>query len=156
MSRNTIQVTSVAALGSATQFLSLVPAAAANFKVTGVVLGVANSGGAITDFDISVGVNRGTARGTATAQAAINKADPNAGTSVILPDITWSIAPTFGAATTDGWTWSFNSRGGLALNFNEWDIISTVGTANPLVFINRSGAALPAAHSITATVSWLE
>jgi hypothetical protein len=149
------QVTSAAALANGNAVLSLVPAAAANAKITSIVLGVNNAGGAITDFDLTVGLNRATARGTSSATATMNKADPNSGgTQITAVDTGWSVQPTL--AASDGWTWSFNSRGGLALTFNEWDIVSNVGTANPLVFVQRSGAALPASHSITATITWLE
>lgn len=156
MARFTAAVTGSAALANGNAIASVVPAAAANFKITSVVLGFNNSGGAITDFDGTVGLNRATARGTQTATATVNKADPNSGASQItgVDGPTWSAQPTL--AATDGWTWPFNSRGGLALNFNEWDIISTVGTANPLVFVQRSGAALPASHSMTLTVGWFE
>jgi hypothetical protein len=150
----TAQATTVGALANGNAVLSVIPAAAANFKITSVVLGVNNAGGAITDFDVSVGLNRATARGTSSGTATVNKADVNSGATAILVDNAWSVQPTLAAA--DGWMWSFNSRGGLALTFNEWDIVSTIGTANPLVFVQRSGAPLPASHSITVTVGWLE
>jgi hypothetical protein len=155
MPRMTAQVLTAGALANGNAIAGVVPAAAANFKITGVVLGVSNAGGAITDFDLSVGLNRATARGTSSGTATLNRSDPNSGASQITAvDNAWSVQPTLAAA--DGWLWSFNSRGGLALNFNEWDIVSTVGTANPLVFVQRSGAALPAGHSITLTVAWLD
>lgn len=154
MPRMTAQVVTAAALANGNAIAGVVPAAAANCKITSVVLGINNSGGAITDFDVTVGLNRATARGTSTGTATVNKADVNSGATAILVDNAWSVQPTLAAA--DGWTWSFNSRGGLALNFNEWDIVSDIGTAKPLVFVQRSGAALPAAHSITLTVGWLE
>jgi len=150
----TVQTPSAAALANGNAILSLVPAAAANFKITSVVLGMTNAGGAITDFDVTVGLNRATARGTSTTNPVVNKADVNSGATAILADSAWSIQPTL--AASDGWFWSFNSRGGLALNFNEWDIVSDIGTAKPLVFVQRSGASLPAAHVITITVGWLE
>ncbi len=151
----TAQVTSAAALANGNAIAALDPAAAVNFKVMSVTLGVNNSGGAITDFDCSVGLNRATTRGTSSGTATVNKSDPNsAGTAITGVDNAWSGQPTLAAA--DGWLWSFNSRGGLALNFNQWEIVSTVGTANPLVFVQRSGAALPASHSITLTVEWFE
>lgn len=151
----TAQVTSATALANGNAIAGLVPAAAVNFKIMGVVLGVNNSGGAITDFDVTVGLNRATARGTSSATATVNRADPNsAPTAITAVDTGWSVQPTLAAA--DGWTWSFNSRGGLALNFNQWDIVSTVGAANPLVFVQRSGASLPASHAITLTVEWFE
>ncbi len=150
----TAQSTTTTALANGSGILSIVPAAAANFHLVGVVLGVSNAGGAITDFDVSVGLNRATVRGAAPAAVTINRSDPNSAAPNILVDSSATGLPTL--AASDGWLWSFNSRGGLALNFNLWDIVSTVGTANPLVFVQRSGAALPAAHAITITVEWLE
>lgn len=151
----TVQTTTAAALANGNAILSFVPAAAVNCKIVSVVAGVNNAGGAITDFDVSIGLNRGTARGTQSATGTANKADPNsAGMAITNVDSGWSIQPTL--AASDGWLWSFNSRGGLALNFNQWDIISNVATTAPLVFVQRSGAALPASHSITLTVEWFE
>ena len=151
----TAQATSAAALANGNAILSLVPAAAVNFKIMSVVFGVNNAGGAITDFDVTVGLNRATARGTQSGTATTNRSDPNSNASGLTNvDSGWSVQPTL--AASDGWTWSFNSRGGLALNFNQWDIVSNVGTANAMVFVQRSGASLPASHSITATVEWFE
>lgn len=151
----TAQVVSATGLATGNAIISLVPAAAANFKITSVVLGFNNVGGTVQDFDCSVGLNRGTARGTSSATATVNRADPNSAASAITAvDTAWSVQPTL--AGVDGWTWSFNSRGGLALNFQPWEIVSTVGAANPLVLVQRAGAALPANHSITATVEWFE
>jgi len=149
------QVTTAAALANGNAVAALVPAAAVNFKIISLVFGVNNSGGAITDFDLSVGLNLATARGTATTTVTGTRSDPNsAGSAITGMDTAWSTQPTLAAA--DARLWSFNSRGGLALNFNQWDIISTVGTANPLVIVQRSGAGLPASHSITMAVEWLE
>ena len=155
MPRFTASATTAAALANASAVFGLDPAAAVNFKITSVVLGVNNAGGAITDFDVTVGLNRATTQGTTSGTATVNRADPASGASTITHVATaYSAQPAL--AATDAATWSFNSRGGLALNFNEWDIISTVGTANPLVLVQRSGAALPTSHSITWTVGWLE
>lgn len=155
MPRFTAQGTTAAALANGNGIFGLDPAAAANAKITSLVLGVNNAGNTVVDFDITVGLNRATTQGTTSGTATINKADPNSGASVITHVATaYSVQPTL--AASDGWEWSFNSRGGLALNFNEWDIISGLGTANPLVLVQRSGAALPALHSVTWTLGWLE
>lgn len=151
----TSQVTTATALANGNAVISLVPAAAVNFHIVGIVLGVNNAGGAITDFDLSVGLNRATARGTSSATATVYRSDPNsAGTAITAVDTGWSVQPTL--AATDSHIWSFNSRGGLALNFNLWDILSDVSTAKPLVLVQRSGANLPASHSITATIQHFE
>ncbi len=155
MPRFSATVTTPAALANGNAILSIVPAAAANFKLLGVKIGVVNSVGALTDADLAVGLNRATARGTSTGTATVTKSDPNSGASVITGvDNAWSVQPTL--AASDDRTFPLNTRGGYAENFNEVDIVSNVGTANALVLVNRSGGALPASHSIVATVSWFE
>lgn len=155
MPRFSATVTSSTALANGSAILSIVPAAAANFKLLGVKIGVVNSVGTLTDADLAVGLNRATARGTSSGTATVAKADPNSGASVITGvDNAWSIQPTLAAA--DDRTFPLNTRGGYAENFNETDIVSTVGTANPIVLVNRSGGALPASHSFVVTVSWFE
>lgn len=155
MPRFSATVTSAAALANGSAILSIVPAAAVNFKLLGVKLGVVNSVGTLTDADLAVGLNRATARGTSSGTATVAKADPNSAASAITGvDNAWSVQPTL--AASDDRTFPFNTRGGYAENFNETDIVSTVGTANPIVLVQRSGGALPASHSIVATVNWFE
>lgn len=147
--------TTAAALANGGAIFSIVPGAAANFKITKLVLGAQNAGGAITDFEVSVGINRATARGTQTATATVNRSDPNSAASAITGvDTTWSVQPTL--AATDGWVYGYNSHGGIIDNIDPTRIVSTVGTANAIVCVNRSGAALPAAQSITWEVEWFE
>jgi hypothetical protein len=150
-----IAAQSAAALANGNAVAAFDPAAAVNFKLLQLILGCGNSGGAITDFDIVVGFNRATARGTATTTGTGSRTDPNSAASAITGvDTAWSVQPTLAAA--DFLNLPFNSRGGLVLNFNVDDIISNVGTANPLVLVQRSGAALPASHYITVGAEWLE
>ena len=144
-----------AAIANGNAIAGLTPAAAVNFKIIAIQLGVNNVGGAITDFDVSVGVNLATARGTITTTATSFRSDPNTAASGISGlDVVYSVQPTL--AANDAAMWSFNSRGGLTLNFNPWEWVSNVGTANPIVFLNRSGAALPASHAVTIGIEWLE
>jgi hypothetical protein len=146
---------SAAALANGNAVAGFDPAAAVNFKILQLILGVGNSGGAITDFDVVLGVNRATARGTATATSTGSRTDPKSAASGITGvDTAWSVQPTLAAA--DFLQLPFNSRGGLVLNFNVDDIISDVGTANPICLVQRSGAALPAAHYISVGAEWLE
>ena len=155
MPRFSATVTSAAALANGSAVLSIVPAAAANFKLLGVKIGVVNAVGVLTDADLAVGLNRATARGTQSATATVTKSDPNSGASVITGvDSAWTVQPTL--AATDDRIFPLNTRGGYAENFNETDIVSNVGTANALVLVNRSGGALPASHSFVATVNWFE
>lgn len=148
-------VSSAAALANGNAIASIVPGASANFKLIQLILGVANSGGAITDFEVAVGVNRGSARGTQSTSLTPGKADPNSAAAGITGvDSAWTIQPTLAAQDLD--IYSFNSRGGLVLNFAVDDIVSTTGTANPIILVQRSGAPLPASHYITATIVHLE
>lgn len=148
-------ITSATALANGNAIASIVPAAAVNFKVLQVFLGFVNAGGAITDFQGAVGVNRATARGTASTTLTATRSDPNSSASGITGiDTAWSVQPTLAAQDLD--LYPFNTRGGQIFTFAADDIMSTVGTANPIVFVNRSGAALPTAHSIVITVATFE
>jgi hypothetical protein len=85
----------------------------------------------------------------------VQKADPDSGASVITGvDNAWSGQPTLAAA--DAITIGYNVRGGADTPLGPNDLVSTVGTANAIVLVQRSGAALPANHSITWTVIWEE
>lgn len=151
----TAQSITATALANGNAVLSIVPAAAVNFKIVSISLGCNTGATAISDFDISIGLNRATARGTQSATATVNRSDPNSSaTQITGVDTAWSVQPTL--AASDAYLWSFNTRGGVVQNFNQWDIVSTVGTANPLVFVQRSGANLPTGHAITIAVEWLE
>jgi len=69
-------------------------------------------------------------------------------------DTVWSVAPTLAAA--DAFRVAFNSQSGVDL---PWELmeefLSDVGTANPLVFVNRV-TALPANHSLVLSAEWEE
>lgn len=144
-----------AALANGNAIASIVPAAAVGFKLRRVILGVVNSGGAVTDFQVGVGINRATARGTSSGTATVQKADPDTAASGITGvDNAWSAQPTLAAA--DALTIGYNTHGGADTPFTVDDFASTVGAANAIVLVQRSGAALPASHSITWTVVWDE
>lgn len=155
MARYSAQVTSAAALAANTAFASLVPAAAVACKLRRVTLGVIAGASTPTSQQLLVGINRGTARGTATTTVAGQKLDPRSPASGITGlDTVWSAAPTLAAA--DQFSAAFNSQSGLDL---PWELleefVSDVGTANPLVFVNRANA-LPASHSLVLSVEWDE
>ena len=155
MARYTVSGTSAAALANATTFANIVPAAAVGFRVVRITLGCLTSGVTPTDFQIAVGVNRASARGTQTATATGSRVDPDSAASGITGvDTTWSVAPTLAAA--DANLYAYNVRGGADLPFALNDLVSTVGVANGIALVNRSGAALPASHAITWTVEWEE
>lgn len=152
MARYVYSGTTAAALANGNAVASIVPTASVGFRLRRVTLGMVNSGGSITDFDAAVGINRASARGTSSGTATAMSEDPLAPTSPITGvDNAWSVQPTLAAA--DGPLLPFNSRGGIDQSWEFPDeILSTSGTANPIVLVQRSGAALPASHSIAWTV----
>ncbi len=155
MARYHVSGSTPAALANGNAIASVVPAAAIGFRLVRAVFGVLNAGGTPTDFNVGVGINRATARGTSSGTATVQKADPDSGASVITGvDNAWSAQPTLAAA--DAGQIAFNTRGGADTPFGALDVVSTVGTTNPIVFVQRSGAALPASHSISYWIEWEE
>lgn len=155
MARYSAFVKSAAALAVDTAFGALDPAAAVAFKLRRVTLGVVAGATTPTSQQVTVGINRGTARGTATTTVAGQRLDPRSAASGITGfDTVWSVAPTLAAA--DQFRVSFNSQSGVDL---PWELleefVSDVGTANPIVFVNRDNA-LPASHSYTLSLEWEE
>ena len=155
MARYFASGTTTAALANGNAIASIVPADAVGCRVVRIVLGCSTAGNTPTDFQIAVGLNRGTARGTSSGTATVQKADPDSAASQITGvDNAWSVQPTLAAA--DAVTIGYNVRGGADTPFQVNDFMSTVGTANVITLVNRSGAALPANHSIPWTVAWEE
>lgn len=157
MARHSASGVTAAALGNGNAIASIVPAAATNFNLRRVAAAVITDGNTPTDFQVGVGINRATARGTSSATATIAKKDPlKPATGITAVDTGWSVQPTL--AATDAETLAFNSRGGVDVpygsNTGQDDFCSTTGTANPIVLVQRSGAALPANHKIAWTVEW--
>lgn len=155
MARYSAFVKSAAAVAVDTAFAAVVPAAAVACKIRRVTLGVVAGTSTPTSQQLTVAINRGTARGTATTTVVGQKLDPRSATSGITGlDTVWSVAPTLAAA--DQYRVSFNSQSGVDL---PWELleeyVSDVGTANPIVFVNRDNA-LPASHSYTISVEWEE
>jgi hypothetical protein len=155
MARFSVSGVSAAALANGGAIAAVVPAAAVGCSIVRAIFGVVNAGGTIVDFQLGVGINRATARGTATTTAAGVKADPDSAASQITGvDTVWSVQPTLAAA--DAWTIAYNVRGGADTPFTLQDLKTTVGVANPIVFVNRSGAAIPASHQISYTIEFDE
>lgn len=155
MARYSAQVKSAAALAVDTAFAAIVPAAAVACKIRRVTLGVVAGATTPTSQQVTVSINRGTARGTATTTVAGQRLDPRSAASGITGmDTVWSVAPTLAAA--DQFRVSFNTQSGVDL---PWELleefVSDVGTANPVVFVNRDNA-LPASHSYVLSVEWEE
>lgn len=155
MARYSAFVKSPAGLAVDTAFASLVPAAAVAYKLRRATLGVVAGATTPTSQQLTVAINRGTARGTATTTVTGGKLDPRSAPSGITGlDTAWSVAPTLAAA--DQYRVSFNSQSGVDL---PWELLeeffSDLGTANPLVFVNRDNA-LPALHAYTLSTEWDE
>jgi hypothetical protein len=155
MARYSAFVKSSTALAVDTAFAAVVPAAAIACKLRRVTIGVVAGATTPTSQQLTVAINRGTARGTATTTVAGQKLDPRSASSGITGmDTVWSAAPTL--ASADQYRVSFNSQSGVDL---PWELleefVSDVGTANPLVFVNRDNA-LPASHAYTLSVEWEE
>lgn len=155
MARYSAQVKSASALAVDTAFAALVPAAAVMFKLRRVTLGVVAGATTPTSQQLTVGINRGTARGTATTTVTAQKLDPRSPASGITGmDTVWSTPPTLGSA--DQYRVSFNSQSGVDL---PWELLeefaSDIGTANPLVFVNRDNA-LPTSHAYVLSVEYEE
>jgi hypothetical protein len=155
MARYSAFVKSSTALAVDTAFAAVVPAAAIACKLRRVTIGVVAGATTPTSQQLTVAINRGTARGTATTTVAGQKLDPRSASSGVTGlDTVWSAAPTLAAA--DQYRVSFNSQSGVDL---PWELleefVSDVGVANPLVFVNRDNA-LPASHAYTLSVEWEE
>ena len=153
MARYIYSGTTATALPNGNAIASIVPTASVGFRLRRCRLGIVNAGGSITDFDALVGINRATARGTQTATSTAMQEDPiDPASPITAVDNTWSVQPTL--AATDGPQIPFNSRGGADVSWEFPDEIkSTVGTANPIVLVQRSGGALPTSHSIAWEVT---
>jgi hypothetical protein len=155
MARYSAFVKSATALAVDTAFAALTPAAAVGFRLRRVTVGVVAGATTPTSQQLTVAINRGTARGTATTTVAGQKLDVKTAASGITGlDTVWSTAPTL--ASADQYRISFNSQSGADL---PWELLeefaSDVGTANPFVFVNRDNA-LPASHAYTLSVEWEE
>lgn len=151
MARYSVQVKSAAALAVDTAFAAVVPAAAVACKIRRVTIGVVAGASVPTSQQVTVGINRGTARGTATTTLTPGKLDPrHQAAGITGVDTAWSGAPTLAAA--DQFRVSFNSQSGADLPWEQLEEFWTdIGVANPIVFVNRDNA-LPAAHSYTLSI----
>jgi hypothetical protein len=132
-----------------------VPAAAVACRLRRVTLGVVAGAATPTSQQLTLAINRGTARGTASTTVSGQRLDPRTAASGITGmDTAWSVVPTLAAA--DQFRVSFNSQSGVDLPWEALEeYFSDVGTANPLVFVNRDNA-LPTSHAYTLSLEWEE
>ncbi len=153
MARYNVTLYSAAAVAADTAVAAIVPAAAVACKLRRIKVGVVAGASTPTSQQLVLGINRGTARGTATTTVTMNKLDPRHPASQITGvDTAWSAAPTFGASSTDVEKIAFNSQSGADLPFELMEELWTdLGTANPLVFVNRDNA-LPTSHKYVLTL----
>lgn len=151
MARFVTPVTSATALAVDTAFASVVPAAAIACRIRRILVGTVAGTSSVADQQLVFGVNRGSARGTASSTLTPGKLDPRSPAAGITGlDVAWSVAPTL--AAQDLFRVPFNAKSGVDL---PWELLeelfTDVGTANPLVFVNRNNA-LPASTSYVLSI----
>lgn len=154
MARYVTVVESAAALAAGAPFANVVPGAAVGYKLRRVVIGVRAGAGVPTSQQVTVGITRATARGTATTTQTPNKMDPNSpAASITGVDVAWSANPTFTATPAAALAEpTLNTQSGYDM---PWELMEELfaapGVANGLVFYNV-GSALPASHLYVVTI----
>jgi hypothetical protein len=139
-----------------------VGAAAANFKLRRLELGVRGPAGSVTSDQHTVAIYRQTARATGTGlsnAAGLNidqrgQADPTSGfdtATVTGAGVFGTGGPTLGAAAMKKLTMNTQTSWDVPWDYIE-DFICDLGTANGLAFVNI-GNALPASHLFTLDVT---
>ena len=155
MARYGITVESVTALGAGTTFANLVPGASNNLKLRRVKLGCRAGTGAPTSQQITVGIFRATARGTASTTTTGLALDPRSAASVSTGvDSAWSVNPTLAANPFDKISINDQSAADVPYELLE-EVICDQGTANGIAFQNI-GNALPTGHLLTLSLEWEE
>lgn len=135
-------------------FANLNASATAGYKLRRLTIGVRAGVGAPTSQQLTVGIVRTTARGTATTTNAPKALDPNSlqTSSITGLDVAWSTVPTATWTAPYFYEVSFNSQSGVDLPFELLEeLICGLGVANGLAFINV-GNALPTAHLLTMSL----
>lgn len=153
MARFSVSLYSTAAVAADAPIAAVVPATNLACKIRRVTLGVVAGTSTPTSQQLVVGINRGTARGTATTTLTPVKLDPRSPAAGITGvDTAWSGNPTFGASSTDMVKIPINSQSGADLPWEALEELWTdTGTANPIVFVNRDNA-LPASHKYVLSI----
>lgn len=135
-------------------FANLNASATAGYKLRRITLGVRAGVGAPTSQQLTVGLVRTTARGTATTTNAPKAIDPNSvqTSNITGLDVAWSTVPTATWTAPYLWEVTFNSQSGADLPFELMEeLICGTGVANGIAFINV-GNALPTAHLFTMSL----
>lgn len=164
MSRFTSTVESVAAIVATAPsgananalFANIVAGANQGFKLRRLTVGVRAGVGPPTSQQLSIGLVRTTARGTATITNAPGALDPNTASGITGVDTAWSTVPTATWTAPYLWEFSLNSQSGTDL---PWELLEEMvcakGTANGIALVNL-GNALPTSHLYTVAMEWEE
>lgn len=161
MSRYVTTVESAAALPAAAPsgstanqlFANLAASASAGYKLRRATFGVRAGASAPTSQQVTIGIVRTTARGTATTTNTPQNLDPNGPAAAITGlDVAWSAVPTVASWAAPYFIeWSFNTQSGGDLPYELIEeLVVAKAAGNGLAFINI-GNALPASHLITVT-----
>jgi hypothetical protein len=135
-------------------FANLNASANAGYKLRRLTIGVRAGTGAPTSQQLTVGLVRTTARGTATTTTPPKAMDPNSlqTSSITGLDVAWSAVPTATWTSPYLYEVSFNSQSGVDLPFELLEeLICPTGIANGIAFINV-GNALPSSHLYSLSV----
>lgn len=154
MARYKTVVESAAALAAGAHFANIVGGASAGYKLRRLIIGVRAGAGVPTSQQLTLGITRATARGTASTTVTPNKMDPNSPAAAITGvDIAWSVAPTFTATPAAALAEpTFNSQSGYDAPWEMLEeLFSTAGTANGILLYNV-GNVLPASHLYVVTI----
>lgn len=135
-------------------FANLAASANAGYKIRRMTLGVRAGASIPTSQQLTVGLVRITARGTATTTNAPKALDPNSlqTSSITGLDVAWSAVPTATWTAPYFFEFSFNTQSGVDLPeelLEEW--IVAAGAGNGMGFINV-GNALPTGHLLTMSI----
>src|SRR6266542_1071104 len=130
-------------------FANLNASATTGYKLRRVTLGVIAGTGAPTSQQLSVGLVRTTARGTATTTLTPTKLDPNSAAAGITGlDTAWSTVPTATWTPPYLYTVTFNSQSGVDLPFELLEeMVCATGVANGIAFINLDNT-IPTSHKL--------
>lgn len=135
-------------------FANLNASATAGYKLRRITLGVIAGTGAPTSQQVSVGLVRTTARGTATTTVAPKALDPNSiqTASITGLDTAWTAVPTATWTAPFLYQVTFNTQSGVDLPYELLEeLVCGTGVANGIAFINVANA-LPTAHAYTLSV----
>jgi hypothetical protein len=143
-------VTSATALAVDTAVASVV-STNVRYRIRRVIIGAVAGTSAIADQQVAIGVNRATARGTATTTLTPGKMDDgSAAPGMTGIDSAWSVQPTL--FTQDLFRVPFNLKSGCDIPVELLEELwGPANAATPIVFVNRYNA-LPASTSYVISI----